>query len=97
VLYNSSQTLPNGDFVNRTQGWVALFVLGFALGTPSFVHARSTKHPDTPAQVQKSSKQYNKQLKKDAKRQTKLAKKQAKQNQKLHPNAQHQTVKRTVT
>jgi len=68
--------------VNRLLGWVALIVLGFATATPASLYARSTKHPEVPKEVQKSSKQYNKQLKKQRKQSTKLAKKQTKQNKK---------------
>ena len=70
--------------MNRTQGWVALIVLGFATAMPASLYARgnSTKHPEVNQEVQKSSKQYNKQLKKDQKRSAKMAKKQTRQNKK---------------
>ncbi len=86
--------------MTKREGWVALVVLGLALAGPEILHARSTttsKHPEVPKQVQKSSKEYNKQLKKQQKQQAKLAKKQAKENKKQHPTAGHTTTTRRVT
>jgi hypothetical protein len=70
--------------VKKTQGWVTFIVLGLALVAPmaAFARSKTAQHAETPAEVQKSSKQYNKQLKKDEKRSSKLAKKQVKQNKK---------------
>jgi hypothetical protein len=67
----------------RRKGWVALLALGMALTMPLLLHARNnSKHPETPKDVQKSSKAYNKQLRKDQKHQAKIAKKEAKANKK---------------
>ena len=76
--------------MNRKQGWVPLIVLGLALGTPAFLHARTkttypANHPQAPKQVQKSSKEYQKQMRKQQKQQAKLQKKQDKRNRKAHP------------
>ena len=76
--------------MKRTQGWVALIVLGLALAGPSVLNARSKsgKHPaQTQAQKQseKYAKSYNKELRKAEKHQAKLQKKQMKQWKKDHP------------
>jgi hypothetical protein len=81
-MYNSARPSQYGELVTTRQGRVALLILGMALVAPTLLLAgsKTVQHAETPQQVQKSAKQYNKQLKKDQKHQAKMAKKQQKQN-----------------
>jgi len=82
--------------VKRSEGRVALIVLGLALSAPALLQARnSSTHPETPKQVQKSSKDYNKELKKQQKQTAKLQKKHTRQSGKQHQaeTKQHTTRK----
>jgi len=63
-----------------------------ALAVPKIAFAgASSKHPEAPKEVQKSSKSYNKQLKKQQKQYAKAQKKQAKQFKKQHPTTRSVT------
>ena len=84
--------------MKRSEGWVALIVAGLALSAPVLLHARSTTHPETPKQVQQSSKQYNKELKKQQKQTAKLQKKHTRQSGKQHQaESKQHTTKKSVT
>jgi hypothetical protein len=77
--------------VNKTQGWLAVLVFGLALCTSTAVRAHDkathppvAAHPEVPATVQRSVKDYNKRAEKDQKHMDKVQKKNMKIWKKSH-------------